>query len=191
MKLLVLLLILYSCSHNNKTETIYVSGIKVEAEFEKELVKADLLKLLEISEHVLISFPYEHASIQLLPLLRNYLREVVISSKNCSRGDMACTFPSYPTTIFLTAEYLKMNQFQRLATLVHESFHLYESDVLHVACISKKITNTQCDNGFYSAFGTEYLFISSLLQKKLFTESEKIHLKRALSLAQPRINILN
>ena len=107
---------------------------------------------------------------ELQRLLAN-VHSTSISDENCSVGQIACSFSSYPHTIFFKPKYFRLSKEEQFTTILHESFHLFHNNFDHVLCTKEKSWGHECDEDLNSAYGIEYKY---LLYKYHANPSENI-----------------
>ncbi len=91
-------------------------------------------------------------------LLTN-VHDINISEVNCSTGQIACSFKSYPHTVFLKKEYFLLSKEEQFTTILHESYHLLHKSFDHTLCTKEKRWGHECDEDFNSAYGIEYKYL--------------------------------
>lgn len=111
------------------------------------------------------------------------INEINISPYHCLEGQVSCVWENKKRIIFLNHHFFKQSRPARLATLLHEIYHLVRA-ASHVSCKNTELLGLECDENLYSAYGLEYYFLSKLLIR----DSTIVH---ESDFARKRINSFN
>ncbi|GEM_PF-5821277 len=176
-KSLMILLMFFSCSlFNVQKHTVLNLTIKTYDNFSNEYISTIENDLLFLDEVKLNDFA---------TVITSNISIVDIDENNCSSLQVACVFPDRSKIIFIRPSFFKLNQTERLGTLLHEVAHIKLRNFDHVPCVSPLITNTECDEHADLAFGLELQFYKALDSVRPNTQT-----KRCIEKTKIRINNL-
>lgn len=145
-----LLLILSSCTSTPSPSL--PAPPYLEEQFSNELIFIENIEITSFKEE--------------LKKVLSQIKNINISSENCSTGQVACSFSSQPHTIFLKPIFYQLSKPEQFTTLLHEGHHLLTNRFDHVLCKKEINWGHECDEDFNSAYGIEYKYLLMKYQKE-------------------------
>ncbi len=180
--LLILIFIVFSSCASGEKKSITFEQIHITTDGNDGSllvqVKNDLLKLKIIN------------MVQYFNTIAEHISQLNISSRNCSRQEIACVFPRHKKTIFVSHNFFNMPWHERIGTLLHEIKHHTSDNYTHIKCTSTLITNANCDPNSDGPFGEELAFYQNLL-KISFSKKLAKQIKKTFDDIAIRINNFN